>query len=252
MRQYASAKSEHPDALLFFRMGDFYELFHEDAKEASQRLDITLTARGDGVPMAGVPVRAVDNYLRRLVAQGRRVAICEQVEDAKKAKGLVKRAVVRVVTPGTLTDDADLDGSRHNYLLALGVGARGAVGLAWVDLSTGAFQVEDVPSAGLSDALARIDPAEILVGESLASTHPAVELVLTQDDAAPRQDVPEWHLDETDAQRLLAEHFGVADLGGFGLDGFGAAIGAAGAVLRYLQSTQKTAPPHLRPPSPYR
>src|SRR6185436_10502776 len=162
MRQYARAKSENPDALLFFRMGDFYELFFDDAKEAARLLEITLTARGDGIPMAGVPVRAVNAYLRRLVAIGRRIAICEQMEDPKLAKGIVERAVVRVVTPGTLTDEGDVDGARNNYLLAAWPG-RDTVGLAWVDVSTGEFELAEVSLDALSDEIARIEPAEVLV-----------------------------------------------------------------------------------------
>ena len=293
MRQFERAKSEHPDALLFFRMGDFYELFHDDAKEASRLLDITLTARRDGVPMAGVPVKAVDGYLRRLVDLGRRVAICEQVEDARKAKGIVKRAVVRVVTPGTITEDGNLDVRRNNYLAALHAPAHGSArgrppvaGLAWVDLSTGAFRFADVPVERLADELARIEPAELLVpegeldGERVADVRRAVrefESLLpaaeTVDGAGSpasadprnsrRRAVPKWQFARADAQRVLCEHFGVGDLAGFGLDGsFGvgsgsdsgraneppAALGACGALLAYLAETQKTSLPHLRRP----
>ena len=251
MRQFARAKAEHPDALLFFRMGDFYELFFDDAKEASRLLAITLTARGDGVPMAGVPVRNVNTYLRRLVGMGRRVAICEQMEDPKLAKGLVDRAVVRVVTPGTLTEDDDLQGARNNYLLAA-LPARDTVGLAWVDLSTGAFELADVPVEGLADEVARIEPAEILVARSAIDARPDVARTLEQCVPRPLQDVPEWRFQVDDARRALQEHYGVGDLGGFGLDGVGPAIGAAGAVLHYLRETQKTSLPHLRPPRLHR
>jgi DNA mismatch repair protein MutS len=251
MRQYARAKSENPEALLFFRMGDFYELFHDDAKEAARLLEITLTARGDGIPMAGVPVRAVNTYLRRLTAMGRRIAICEQMEDPKFAKGIVDRAVVRVVTPGTLTDEGDIDGARNNYLLAALPG-RDAVGLAWVDVSTGEFRVADVTSEALADELARIEPAEVLVARSFLDARPEVAKAL--EDAAPGHltDVPEWRFDEDGARRDLCAHLGVGDLGGFGLDGLGPALGAAGAVFHYLSETQKTALPHLRPPRVHR
>jgi DNA mismatch repair protein MutS len=247
MRQYARAKAENPDALLFFRMGDFYELFFDDAKEASRLLEITLTARGDGIPMAGVPVRAAHTYLRRLTAMGRRIAVCEQMEDPKFAKGIVERAVVRVVTPGTLTDEGDLDGGRNNYLLAVLPG-RDVVGLAWVDVSTGEFAVADVAPAALADELARIEPAEVLVARAFVDARP--ELARTIEDAAPgrSRDAPEWRFDVDGARRDLAAHYGVGDLGGFGLDAVGPALGAAGAVFHYLGETQKTALPHLRPP----
>jgi DNA mismatch repair protein MutS len=247
MRQYARAKSENPEALLFFRMGDFYELFFDDAKEAARLLEITLTARGDGIPMAGVPVRAANTYLRRLVAIGRRVAICEQMEDPRFAKGIVERAVVRVVTPGTLTDEGDIDAARNNYLLAAAPG-RETVGLAWVDVSTGEFHLADVGEDALADELARIEPAEILVARTALDARP--ELRALFDDAAPGRltDVPEWRFDDDGARRDLCAHYGVGDLGGFGLDGVGPALGAAGAVFHYLSETQKTALPHLRPP----
>ncbi len=251
MRQYARAKSENPEALLFFRMGDFYELFFDDAKEASRLLEITLTARGDGIPMAGVPVRAVGGYLRRLVAMGRRIAICEQMEDPKFAKGIVERAVVRVVTPGTLTDEGDLDGARNNYLLAALPG-REAIGLAWVDVSTGEFRLADVTIDALADELARIEPAEVLVARSFVEARPDVAKLLLE--AAPGRihDVPEWRFDEDGARRDLCAHYGVGDLGGYGLDGAGPSLGAAGAVFHYLSETQKTALPHLAPPRLHR
>ncbi|MCK5943031.1 MAG: DNA mismatch repair protein MutS, partial [Planctomycetes bacterium] len=167
MKQFDAAKQQHPDAILFFRMGDFYELFHDDAKTAAKALGITLTARGKGenaVPMAGVPVRAVDGYLRRLVQMGHRVAICEQMQDPKDAKGVVDRAVVRVVTPGTLTEDNLLDGRRSNHLAAVSFGKE-RCGIAWVELSTGAFFVVELPPERLADELARIEPAELLLSE---------------------------------------------------------------------------------------
>jgi DNA mismatch repair protein MutS len=262
MRQFDRAKSEHPDALLFFRMGDFYELFHDDAEEASRLLDITLTSRNDGIPMAGVPVRAVEGYLRKLVDLGRRVAICEQIEDPKQAKGIVDRAVVRVVTPGTLTEDANLDGRRNNYLVAVAPGRARTesdpVGLAWVDLSTGAFELEELHPDEVADELARIEPAEILVAAEPLAKRPLVVAALASLDGVgeaggpARQDVPAWRFDVDDAHRTLCEHYGVGDLGGFGLDGLAPAIGAAGALLGYLSDTQKTALPHLRLPRLHR
>lgn len=251
MRQFDEAKGQHPDALLFFRMGDFYELFYDDAEEASRLLDITLTARRDGVPMAGVPVRAVDGYLRKLVAQGRRVAICEQIEDAKQAKGLVDRAVVRVVTPGTLTEESDLDRTRNNFLLAVSRYG-GLFGVAWVDLSTGTFELSEVAPERLEDLLAHVDPAEILVPESRELPPVLAEGALDVVARGGLQRMPDWRFHPDDASRALTEHFDVSDLGGFGLDGLQAAIGAAGAVLAYLDETQKTALPHLRPPRRHR
>ncbi len=260
MQQFDRAKREHPDALLFFRMGDFYELFHDDAVEASRLLEITLTSRGDGIPMAGVPVRAADGYLRRLVGLGRRVAICEQMQDPREAKGIVERAVVRVVTPGTLTEDGDLERGRNNFLLAIAPGrTRGddaPAGLAWVDLSTGAFELAELSPEALADEITRLEPAEVLAAEELLARRPAVAEALAQSDCdaahgARRRDLPPWRFDADEARAALAQHFGVRDLGGFGLDELDPALGAAGALLAYLAETQKTALPHLRRPRLY-
>src|SRR5262245_61813476 len=172
MSQYMAEKQRHPDALLFFRMGDFYELFFDDAKLSAKLLGLTLTSRSKGegaIPMAGVPVRAIDTYLRRLVQMGHKVAICEQLQDPKDAKGVVERAVVRVVTPGTLTEDNLLDGRRNNHLAAVSLG-RERAGLAWVDLSTGAFFVHECALDRVADELARIEPAEILLPEEQRGT----------------------------------------------------------------------------------
>src|SRR5882757_1318010 len=175
MAQYLTAKRQHPDCLLFYRMGDFYELFFEDAVKASAALDIALTKRGrhDGedIPMCGVPVHAHDAYLAKLVRQGFKVAVCEQIEDpaeAKKrgSKSVVNRAVVRIVTPGTLTEDELLEARAHNYLVAL-ADAAGGLGLAWVDISTGGFFVQAIEQPALPAALARLDPNEILLPDRL-------------------------------------------------------------------------------------
>jgi DNA mismatch repair protein MutS len=246
MEQYARAKAEAPGALLFFRMGDFYELFHEDAKEASRLLGLTLTSRSKEpeIPMAGVPVRSVDTYLRRLLALGRRVAICEQIQDPREAKGIVERAVVRVVTPGTLTEEAVLEEGRPNYLAALGPGPETS-GLAWLDLSTGEFLVEDVPTELLPDAVARVDPAELLVPESWldgGGLAPALREVLVQDPVAH----PDWTFERGSGRRALLEQLGTHDLEGFGCEDVGPALGAAGAILDYVRQTQRTALGHLR------
>jgi len=173
MRQYLTAKAAHPEVLLFFRMGDFYELFYDDARKAARLLDITLTQRGQSggqpIPMAGVPYHAAENYLARLVRLGESVAICEQIGDPATSKGPVERKVVRIVTPGTVTDAALLEERRDNLLMSIAAGAHGAYGLAWVDLASGRFLLSEVPSAeALASELARLQPAETLVGEDVA------------------------------------------------------------------------------------
>ncbi|MET4569936.1 DNA mismatch repair protein MutS [Rhodanobacter soli] len=243
MRQYLSAKAEHPDVLLFFRMGDFYELFYDDARKAARLLDITLTQRGQSggapIPMAGVPYHAVENYLARLVRLGESVAICEQMGDPALAKGIVERKVVRIVTPGTVTDAALLEERRDNLLLAIAAGAHGAYGLAWVDLSSGRFLLSEVPNAeALAAELARLQPAETLVGEDVAWP----KLVSALPGLRKR---PPWHFDGDAAKRELNRFFGTRDLGGFGVDKLPLAVAAAGCLLGYVEETQKSALPHL-------
>ncbi len=244
MKQFDAAKEQHPDAILFFRMGDFYELFHDDAKTASKALGITLTARGKGenaVPMAGVPVRAVDGYLRRLVQMGYRVAICEQMQDPKEAKGVVERAVVRVVTPGTLTEDNLLDGRRSNHLAAVSFG-KDRCGVAWVELSTGAFYVVELTPDRLADELARIEPAELL----LAEDHRGQDQPWLPQTRTPVAYRAGYDFGAEGGTRLLQDHFEVKTLRGFGIEDAPLAIGAAGALLAYLQETQQGALPNLR------
>jgi len=243
MRQYLSAKAEHPDVLLFFRMGDFYELFFDDARKAARLLDITLTQRGQSagapIPMAGVPYHAAENYLARLVRLGESVAICEQIGDPALAKGIVERKVVRIVTPGTVTDAALLEERRDNLLLAIAAGAHGAYGLAWVDLSSGRFLLSEVPHAeALAAELARLQPAETLIDENVAWPR----LVSSLPGLRKR---PPWHYDGDAAKRELNRFFGTRDLGGFGVDGMHLAITAAGCLLGYVEETQKSALPHL-------
>ncbi|OOG40794.1 DNA mismatch repair protein MutS [Rhodanobacter sp. C05] len=243
MRQYLSAKAEHPEVLLFFRMGDFYELFYDDARKAARLLDITLTQRGQSggapIPMAGVPYHAVENYLARLVRLGESVAICEQIGDPALAKGIVERKVVRIVTPGTVTDAALLEERRDNLLLAIAAGANGAYGLAWVDLSSGRFLLSEVPHAeALAAELARLQPAETLVDESVAWP----KLVSNLPGLRKR---PPWHFDSDAAKRELNRFFGTRDLGGFGVDNLPLATAAAGCLLGYVEETQKSALPHL-------
>ncbi len=245
MRQYLATKAEYPDTLVFFRMGDFYELFYDDARKAARLLDITLTQRGISagapIPMAGVPFHAVEGYLARLVKLGESVAICEQIGDPALAKGLVERKVLRVVTPGTLTDAALLEDRRENLLLAIAAApARsGAFGLAWVDLAGGRFLLgEAADEEALGAELARLAPAETLVSEELALPGAVAAL------PGLRKRAP-WHFDTETARRELARFFGTRDVSGFGVDGLPLAIAAAGALLGYLEETQKSALPHL-------
>src|SRR6185437_12350485 len=243
MRQYLGAKATHPDVLLFFRMGDFYELFYDDARKAARLLDITLTQRGQSagapIPMAGVPYHAVENYLAKLVRLGESVAICEQIGDPALAKGIVERKVVRVVTPGTVTDAALLEERRDNLLLAIGAGAKDGYGLAWVDLSSGRFLLSEVPHAeALAAELARLQPAETLVDESV----PWPKLVAALPGLRKR---PPWHFESDAARRELNRFSGTRALGAFGVDGLPLALGAAACLLGYVEETQKSALPHL-------
>ncbi|WP_266158063.1 DNA mismatch repair protein MutS [Dyella silvatica] len=243
MRQYLATKATHPDVLLFFRMGDFYELFYDDARKAARLLDITLTQRGQSggqpIPMAGVPYHAAENYLARLVRLGESVAICEQIGDPATSKGPVERKVVRIVTPGTVTDAALLEERRDNLLLAIAAGPAGAYGLAWVDLSSGRFLLSEVPSAeALAAELARLQPAETLVGEDVAWPKLVSSL------PGLRKRAP-WHFDADAARRELNRFFGTHDLGGFGVESLSLAIAAAGCLLGYVEETQKSALPHI-------
>ncbi len=242
MRQYFAAKAEYPDTLLFFRMGDFYELFYDDARKAARLLDLTLTQRGQSagapIPMAGVPVHAVDGYLAKLLKLGESVAICEQIGDPAQAKGLVERKVVRVVTPGTVTEETLLEERRDNLLLAIAAGRQG-YGLAWVDLAGGRFLLNEAnDAAALAAELARLTPAETLIAED--ADWPACVTALP----GLRKRAP-WHFDADSARRRLCGFFGTRDLAGFGCESLALAIGAAGCLLGYLQETQKSALPHL-------
>ena len=242
MRQYFAAKAEYPHTLVFFRMGDFYELFYDDARKAARLLDLTLTQRGASagapIPMAGVPHHAAENYLAKLIRLGESVAICEQIGDPALAKGLVERKVTRVVTPGTVTDEALLEERRDNLLLAIAAG-RTNYGLAWVDLAGGRFLLSEVADAeALASELARLTPAETLVGEDVAWPTFVTEL------PGLRKRAP-WHFDADTAQRQLCRFFGTKDLSGFGCAHLPLAIAAAGCLLGYVEETQKSALPHL-------
>ena len=242
MQQYLRLKADHPDKLLFYRMGDFYELFYDDAERAAKLLDITLTSRGAsaGVPikMAGVPYHAVEQYLAKLVKLGESVAICEQIGDPATSKGPVERKVMRVVTPGTLTDAALLDDKRDNILLALHR-VRDTLGIAWLSLASGRFAVLETAWGNLDAELERLRPAEILVPENLEQT-------LNESGKVPLRRIPPWHFDFDAARRNLCAQFGTHDLSGFGAEQLTVAIGAANALLDYVKSTQGAAVAHLR------
>jgi DNA mismatch repair protein MutS len=246
MQQYQRAKSEQPDGLLFFRVGDFFELFYDDAHRASKLLGLTLTSRdkgSDAVPMAGVPARAVDQYLAKLVRLGEKAVLCDQVQDPKDAEGLIDRRITRVVTPGTLTEENALADRDHNYLAAASLGAKTS-GVAYVDLSTGDFFAVDVATESALDLLHRIDPAEIVLVEAARDANgPEAELARALD--VPLTTLPSWRFDPDEAARALKEHFGVATLDGFGVDDLRPGIGAAGAVLAYLKDTQRGAVSHV-------
>ncbi|HHJ14428.1 MAG TPA: DNA mismatch repair protein MutS [Gammaproteobacteria bacterium] len=244
MQQYLRIKAEHPDILVLYRMGDFYELFYDDARRAAELLDITLTTRGQSagapIPMAGVPVHAVEQYLARLVKRGESVAICEQIGDPATTKGPVERKVVRIVTPGTLTEDALLEERRDNLLVALHRDEEGYFGLAALDLSAGRFTVQEFPGeATLRAELARLQPAEMLLSEELA-----LPAALEKQPGLRR--LPPWHFDTESAARELNRQFGTRDLSGFGCQDMPVAVGAAGALLQYVKDTQRAALPHLR------
>jgi DNA mismatch repair protein MutS len=243
MRQYLRIKAQHPDILLLYRMGDFYELFYEDARRAAALLDITLTARGHSagapIPMAGVPFHAVDSYLARLVRKGESVAICEQLGDPASTKGPLERAVVRIVTPGTVTDAALLE-ARADTLVASLVSEGERFGLAWLDLAAGRFTVLQGEGRGaLAAELERLKPAELLVAEGAAGADAA------RTGTAIRTRPP-WHFELASASRLLTDQLGTLDLKGFGADELPLAIPAAGALLQYVRDTQKSALPHIR------
>jgi DNA mismatch repair protein MutS len=238
LQQYRDIKSRHQDSILFFRMGDFYEMFYDDAELASRVLGITLTSRGDGVPLAGVPAKAATEYLRQLVKSGHRVAICEQVEDPRLARGIVRREVIETVTPGSVLDESFIGGSQNNFLLALANGD-GRFGLAAIDLSTGEFVLETIDGEGLEEALARFSPAEIVVSPELTVSW----------EGALRTEREGWEFDPELARPELAQRFALASLDGLGLapDDW-PAVGAAGALLRYVSELQPAGLPHLSRP----
>ena len=253
MQQYREIKARHQSAILFFRMGDFYEMFYDDAETAARVLGLTLTSRNNGgaaeVPLAGVPVRAGQEYLRRLVQQGYRVAICEQVEDPRVAKGIVRREVVETVSPGVAFADELLDGARNNFIAAIGPGhsgvaGGGVVGLAAADISTGELRLAVTPLDELEAMLARLAPREVLVPRGDALPPRTLSL-----DGALVTERERWEFDEPLGREDLARQFGVRGLDGLGLEEQDdAAVGAAGALLRYLKELQPAGVPHLARP----
>jgi len=253
MRQFAGFKKRYPDAILFFRMGDFYETFYEDAQVCSRVCELTLTSRSKGdnaIPLAGMPYHAAEGYLKKLLEAGYKVAVCEQVEDPKQAQGVVKRDVVRVITPGTLTDDILLSAKEDNFLCALTLGPKGQAGLSWVDVSTGHFYGRSLPEGSLVDELIRLSPAECLVadcrGELFEAENSRLISEIRELTSATVTQRPVWYFDAYQSRQRLLKHFGTATLEGFGFADGDAAICAAGAILEYLKETQKTAVGHIR------
>src|SRR5512145_2995978 len=247
MRQYLEAKRQYRDAIVFFRMGDFYEMFYEDALVAARALELTLTSRskdagGQGIPMCGVPFHAADAYIARLVKKGFRVAICEQVEDPRKAKGLVRREVVRVVSPGTLTEPGYLDAREPAFLMAIAPARDGLLGVALVDFSTGEYRGAEGLQA-LTDEIAVLRPREVVVPGDGTVGERFPELSQLQ---LPVTNADGWTFDAETARRTLLDQLKAHGLEGFGLEGRTAAIQAAGGLVAYLRDTQKADLAHVR------
>ncbi|WP_416308720.1 DNA mismatch repair protein MutS [Neptunicella sp. SCSIO 80796] len=243
MQQYLRIKAEHPDILLFYRMGDFYELFFDDAKRAAELLDISLTARGksggNAIPMAGVPYHAVDNYLAKLVKLGQSVAICEQIGDPATSKGPVERKVMRIVTPGTITEESLLDDKQDNVLAAV-VSHKGMFGYATLDLSSGRFAInEPQDSDALLAEIQRTQPAELLYPDNFEQHH-----LIEQRRGLRRR--PEWEFEQETAIQQLNQQFGTLELSGFGVEKALLGLRAAGCIMQYVKDTQRSALPHIR------
>jgi DNA mismatch repair protein MutS len=241
MRQYLALKAQYPDLLLFYRMGDFYELFYEDAEKAARLLDITLTTRGQSagnpIKMAGVPYHAVEQYLARLVKLGESVVICEQIGDPATSKGPVERAVTRIVTPGTLTDAALLDEKSDSLLLAIAP-EKNLLGLAWLNLANGDLRLLEAGPGALPAQIERLRPAEILLPDGARADMPDSR-------TASIKRLPDWHFDREGAMHLLTSHFGTRDLAGFGAESLTASLSAAGALVQYAKATQNRALAHI-------
>jgi len=251
--QYQKLKATHPECLLFFRMGDFYELFFEDAKKAAPALDIALTKRGrhgdDDIPMCGVPVHSAEGYLERLIKKGFKVAICEQTEDPAEAKkrgpkSVVRREIIRLVTPGTLTEDSLLEARRHNFLAAIATSQQ-KLGLAWLDMSTGEFLTEPIVNGGLGPALARVEPGELLIADTLFGDDTFRERIVEWSERL--SPLPDRDFASDQGERRLQQSFDVKALDGFGQFSR-AELGACGALINYVELTQKGRLPRLSPP----
>jgi DNA mismatch repair protein MutS len=248
MKQYREIKKDLPDTILFYRMGDFYEMFFDDAETASRILGLTLTSRNHGksekVPLAGIPHHACESYLKKLIRAGYKVAICEQVEDPKKAKGIVRREVVEIVTPGTLVSSTLLEHKKNNYLVSLVPGEKGTMGYARIDLSTGEFSLAEMSWETLMDELLRDPPAEILIGESFSNEF-RTRIAGMDFEGITFSELPDWEFSPDVAREHLLDHFRVSTLDGFGISHCTAGIMAAGAVLAYLGRNSKAALAHI-------
>jgi DNA mismatch repair protein MutS len=249
MRQYLEIKALHPDAILFFRLGDFYEMFLDDAVTASKVLDITLTSRNKGaaeeVPLCGIPYHSCQPYIARLVENGFKVAICEQVEDPKAAKGIVKREVVRIVTPGLVTDTDTLQPKENNYLMAIAGGQKDCWGVAVLDITTGEFRVTETSDLeGVRSEIGSINPREVLLPEE--DSQVLQQRLAFQLAGKMVNPLPEWVFAPDRAEDLICDFFDCGTLDPFGCTGLPGAIRAAGAVLHYLRETQKGALGHIR------
>ncbi len=255
MRQYRQFKEQYPDYCLFFRMGDFYEMFWEDAKLANRVLGVALTSRNKGapdeIPMAGVPFHAVESYLRKMIAAGHKVAICEQMEEASAAKGMIRRDVVRLMTPGTLTDEPLLDGRSENYLAAVAFNLTRADGyraaLAWVELSTGSCIAMSGNEGQVLDEIARLRPAEILVPEHASGQPHEIKARIEAMGIHAVTLRPGWQFTSHHATELMSQQWATKTAQGFGFADDDPGVLATAAILSYLNETQKTALSHIRP-----
>ncbi|MCH6575104.1 MAG: DNA mismatch repair protein MutS, partial [Bacteroidetes bacterium] len=245
MRQYSKIKAEHPDSILLYRMGDFYETFDEDAKITAKVLGITLTARANGkagkVALAGFPWHSLDSYLHKLIKGGYKVAICEQVEDPATAKGIVKREVVEVVTPGSAVSDKMLDEGRNNYIAAITI-MENEVGLAWADASTGAFKVCELDLMSLKERLRAIEPSEFLIQNSVEDSR---DDFLPQTRGAMISTVEDWVFSYDYGYELLTGHFNTKNLKGYGIESLRLGVQSAGALLHYLDLNHKESLRHF-------
>ena len=254
MQKYLETKEEYKDCILFYRLGDFYEMFFDDAITASKELEITLTGKSCGLeeraPMCGVPFHAAEGYINRLVERGYKVAICEQVEDPKEAKGLVKREVTRVVTPGTNSFTTALDETKNNYLMGI-VSTENSFGLSVVDVTTGEFYLTELENTGnVLDEINKFMPSEIICNDSFFICGIDIEDLKGRLGIAVSA-VPSHYMDETICEKCLCEHFSIATLAGLGLTEYSIGIVAAGCIMQYLNETQKCSLSHITSLIPY-